>query len=84
LNAPALGPCQTCSLISPVIDIERHEDAVSVAGLVMQALFVKDDSDAKREADRNQLAETANLNGGPAPDKSLSRRDFLRGNFLRM
>ena len=38
LNEPALGTCQTCSLISPVIDIERHEDAVSIAEQVMDAL----------------------------------------------
>ena len=28
LNEPALGTCQTCSLISPVVDFERHEITV--------------------------------------------------------
>jgi [NiFe] hydrogenase assembly HybE family chaperone len=84
LNEPALGTCQTCSLISPVIDFERHEDAVKVAEQVMEALFVKDDSDAKRDADRKQMVEAARLKGEPVLDKPLSRRDFLRGSFLGM
>jgi [NiFe] hydrogenase assembly HybE family chaperone len=84
LNEPALGACQTCSLISPVIDIERHEDAVCIAEQVMAALFVADDSDAKRDAERKQMVEAARLRGEPVLDKPLSRRDFLRGSFLRM
>ena len=84
LNEPALGTCQTCSLISPVVDIGRHEDAVSVAEQVMAALFVADDSDAKRDADRKQMVEAARLKGEPVMDKPLSRRDFLRGSFLGM
>lgn len=82
LNEPALGTCQTCSLISPVVDFERHEDAVKVAEQVMEALFVKDESDAKRDADRKQMVEAARLQGEPVMDKPLSRRDFLRGSFL--
>jgi [NiFe] hydrogenase assembly HybE family chaperone len=82
LNEPALGTCQTCSLISPVVDFECHEDAVSVAEQVMAALFVKDESDAKRDADRKQMVEAARLKGEPVMDKPLSRRDFLRGSFL--
>jgi len=84
LNEPALGTCQTCSLISPVIDIERHEDAVKIAEQVMDALFVTDDSDAKRDAERKQMVEAARLRGEPVLDKPLSRRDFLRGSFLGM
>ncbi|MBI4808588.1 MAG: [NiFe]-hydrogenase assembly chaperone HybE [Nitrosomonadales bacterium] len=82
LNEPALGTCQTCSLISPVIDIGRHEDAVDVARQVMDALFVTDETDAKRDADRKQMVEAARLKGEPVLDKPLSRRDFLRGSFL--
>ena len=84
LNEPSLGGCQVCSLISPVIDVERHEDAVSIAGQVMQALFVQDDSDAARDAARKQEFEAARMKGEPVLDKELSRRDFLRGNFLGM
>lgn len=82
LNEAALGTCQTCSLISPVIDIERHEDAVKIAEQVMDALFVADDSDAKRDAERKRKMEAARLKGEPVLDKPLSRRDFLRGSFL--
>jgi len=84
LNEPALGSCQVCSLISPVIDIESHEVAVDVAGQVMQALFVTDDSDVKRDAQRKREFEEARIKGEPVLNKPLSRRDFLRGNFLGM
>ncbi|MBI5890179.1 MAG: [NiFe]-hydrogenase assembly chaperone HybE [Nitrosomonadales bacterium] len=84
LNEPELGTCQICSLISPVIDIERHEDAVGVAGQVMQALFVEDNSDRARDAERKQEFEAARMKGEPVLDKPLSRRDFLRGSFLGM
>jgi [NiFe] hydrogenase assembly HybE family chaperone len=84
LHEPALGTCQICSLISPVIDVERHEDAVSIAEQVMAALFSSDQSDQIRDAERKVKLEAARLSGEPIPmkDKTLSRRDFLRGNFL--
>jgi [NiFe] hydrogenase assembly HybE family chaperone len=84
LQESALGTCQICSLISPVIDVERHEDAVSIAEQVMAALFSSDQSDQIRDAERKVKLEAARLSGEPIPmkDKTLSRRDFLRGNFL--
>lgn len=84
LNEPALGSCQICSLISPVIDVERHEDAVSIAGQVMEALFVENKSDQQRDEERRQEFEAARMKGEPVLDKPLSRRDFLRGSFLGM
>jgi [NiFe] hydrogenase assembly HybE family chaperone len=84
LNDPALGACQICSLISPVSDVERHEDAVSIAEQVMEALFASEQSDQIRDAERKVKMEAARLNGEPIKDKTLSRRDFLRGNFLGM
>jgi [NiFe] hydrogenase assembly HybE family chaperone len=84
LNDPALGACQICSLISPVSDVERHEDAVSIAEQVMEALFASEQSDQIRDAERKVKMEAARLNGEPVQDKTLSRRDFLRGNFLGM
>lgn len=84
LNDPALGACQICSLISPVNDVERHEDAVSIAEQVMEALFASEQSDRIRDAERKVKLEAARLNGEPIKDKTLSRRDFLRGNFLGM
>jgi [NiFe] hydrogenase assembly HybE family chaperone len=86
LNDPTLGTCQICSLISPINDIERHEDAVSIAEQVMAALFSSDQSDEIRDAERKVKLEAARLSGEPVPlkDKTLSRRDFLRGSFLGM
>jgi [NiFe] hydrogenase assembly HybE family chaperone len=84
LNEPSLGSCQICSLISPVIDVATHEDALNIAKEVMVALFVEDNSDAKRDAERRAEFEAARLKGEKVLDKPLSRRDFLRGNFLGM
>jgi [NiFe] hydrogenase assembly HybE family chaperone len=84
LNETALGTCQICSLISPVVDVASQEDAVSIAAQVMEALFVSDESDAKRDADRKVQAEAARLNGEPVLKQPLSRRDFIRGAFLGM
>ena len=82
LNEPSLGTCQICSLISPVIDVERHEDAVHIAEQVMTSLFTPEKSDQVRDAERKENLEAARLNGETVKDKTLSRRDFLRGNFL--
>lgn len=84
LNDPALGTCQICSLISPVIDIERHEDAASIAEQAMEALFSSEKSGQIQDAERKAKFEAARLSGEPVLDKTLSRRDFLRGNFLGM
>jgi [NiFe] hydrogenase assembly HybE family chaperone len=84
LNEPTLGSCQTCSLISPVFDISSQEDAVRVANEVMEALFVAEQSEEKLEAERKRMQEMARLNGEPMKDEGVSRRDFLRGNFLGM
>ena len=86
LNEPALGTCQICSLISPVSDIARHEDAVSIAEQVMEALFSGEKSDQARDAEFKVKLEAARLSGEPMPmkEKTLSRRDFLRGAFLGM
>jgi [NiFe] hydrogenase assembly HybE family chaperone len=84
LNETALGTCQICSLISPVVDVANQEDAASIAGQVMEALFVSDQSDAKRDADRKVAQEAARLNGEPVLKQPLSRRDFIRGAFLGM
>jgi hypothetical protein len=79
-----LGTCHICSLISPVIDVERHEDAVRIAEQVMVELFSLEQSDQLRDAERKMKMEAARLSGEPVLDKTLTRRDFLRGNFLGM
>lgn len=82
LNEAELGACHVCSLISPVMHIESHEDAVSIAEEAMQELFVAERSDAQRDADNKAMFEAARMQGEPIKDKQLSRRDFLRGSFL--
>jgi [NiFe] hydrogenase assembly HybE family chaperone len=84
LNEPNLGTCHICSLISPVNEVRCHEDAVSIAEQVMAALFSSEQSDQVRDAERKVNLESARLGGEPVLDKPLSRRDFLRGNFLGM
>ncbi|MDO8990123.1 MAG: [NiFe]-hydrogenase assembly chaperone HybE [Sideroxyarcus sp.] len=84
LNETALGTCQICSLISPVVEVASHEDAVGIAKQVMEALFVEDNSDLKRDAERKVQMEAARLNGEPVLKQPLLRRDFIRGAFLGM
>jgi len=82
LNEPALGSCQVCSLISPVIDYENQEDAVTVARQVMEALFVPAPVEPKRAATREDMLKNAQPMTESGLKKPLSRRDFLRGAFL--
>lgn len=84
LNEAELGACHICSLISPVMHIESHEEAVNIAEEAMQALFVSERSDEQRDADNKSMFEAARMQGEPIKDKQLSRRDFLRGSFLGM
>ena len=57
---------------------------MSIAGQVMEALFVENKSDQQRDEERKQEFEAARMKGEPVLEKSLSRRDFLRGSFLGM
>lgn len=69
-----IGEYQMCSLFSPALEFADHESARLVAQLAREALF--DPANAEQPA-----AEP----GSPllAPDAPLSKRDFLRGRFLR-
>jgi glutathione S-transferase len=67
-----------------VIDVVSQEDAVSVAGQVMEALFVEHKPDQQRDEERKQEFEAARMKGEPILEKPISRRDFLRGGFLGM
>jgi [NiFe] hydrogenase assembly HybE family chaperone len=82
LNEPALGSCQICSLISPVNDIQTHEEAVTIARQVMEALFVPAQAALNGEADRKAMLSNAQPMIESGLKKPLSRRDFLRGAFL--
>jgi [NiFe] hydrogenase assembly HybE family chaperone len=82
LNEPALGTCQTCSLISPLIDFQSQDDAVTVARQVMEALFVPAPVESKRVVTREDMLKNAQPMTESGLKKPLSRRDFLRGSFL--
>ena len=82
LNEAALGACQIRSLISPVIDVESQEDAVNIARQVMEALFVPAPAAPANDAESRKMSEAARQHGEPMRENEVSRRDFLRGNFL--
>lgn len=71
-----LGAYQFCSLFSPALQFEQHEDARNTALAVMQALLVASPDAAAASA------EQARLSGQPLLEQPLSRRGFLRGGFL--
>ena len=76
--------CQTCSLLSPIIDIKTQDDAVAIARQLMAALFVPAPAEKVRAATLSEMLETAQPMVAPVLKESLSRRDFLRGGFLGM
>lgn len=78
-----IGQYQMCSLFSPALEFADHATARLVAQLVLQALF--DPANAPDEA-----LDPADIDvPGPlartlaAADAPLSKREFLRGGFLR-
>ena len=73
LDEAGLGPCQMCSLFSPVTQFATQDDAVAVAREVMQSLFVAPGAQAGSQA-AVQSAEAA---------PTWSRRDFFRGRSAR-
>ena len=77
-----VGEYQMCSLISPLLDFADHATAREVAELARDALL--DPANAP-------VPETAGEDPGPGPltrikeqaRAPMSKRDFLRGRFLR-
>jgi [NiFe] hydrogenase assembly HybE family chaperone len=78
LNEPAIGTCHICSLISPVMEFDTHDEAVAVAQEIMKDLF----SDQKSEDDLATRIDEARLKGEAISQQNMSRRDFLRMPFL--
>jgi [NiFe] hydrogenase assembly HybE family chaperone len=70
-----IGDYQMCSLFSPALDFADHESARLVAQLAREALFNPENAE-------EPACEPASAGLGPqgAP---MSKRDFLRGRFLR-
>jgi [NiFe] hydrogenase assembly HybE family chaperone len=79
---PQVGEYRMCSLFSPALDFKEHEAAVLVATLALSSLL----DPANADTPDAQPAEA-----GPGPltrieqkaDEPMSKRDFLRGRFLR-
>jgi [NiFe] hydrogenase assembly HybE family chaperone len=78
LNEPALGTCHMCSLISPVIEFDTHDEAVAVAQEIMKDLF----SEQTSKEDLATRIDEARLKGEAISQQNMSRRDFLRMPFL--
>jgi [NiFe] hydrogenase assembly HybE family chaperone len=81
LGEAALGACQTCSLLSPVIDIHTQADAIQIAEQVMEALFIPQMA-APRTATIDEMLEMPQPMPKVISNEPLSRRAFLRGGFL--
>jgi len=82
----AVGEYQMCSLISPVLELPDHATARQVAELARAALL--DPANAP-VPETPRAAEDAELRPGPIAQikeqaaAPMSKRDFLRGRFLR-
>jgi [NiFe] hydrogenase assembly HybE family chaperone len=80
-----VGEYQMCSLISPVLDLPDHATARAVAELARAALL----DPANAPVPDVPVTEAADDKPGPIAQiaeqaaKPLSKRDFLRGRFLR-
>jgi [NiFe] hydrogenase assembly HybE family chaperone len=78
LNEPLIGTCHMCSMISPVMEFETHDEAVAVAQEIMVGLF----TDQKSQEDLATRIDDARLKGETISQQNMSRRDFLRMPFL--
>jgi [NiFe] hydrogenase assembly HybE family chaperone len=74
LNEPAIGTCQTCSLISPVTEFATHDEALAVARGMMAGLFTES---GRMDAPASMMG-SARTAGESGSHKNISRRDFLR------
>jgi [NiFe] hydrogenase assembly HybE family chaperone len=82
---PVVGEYQMCSLFSPAMEIEDHATARMVAQLARAALFdagnaEEPDTDAATD-DRSEPGPLARME--QQADAPMSKREFLRGRFLR-
>lgn len=82
----AVGEYQMCSLISPVLELPDHATARQVAELARAALL--DPANAPVPETPTATEDAAHLPGPIAQIKEqatapMSKRDFLRGRFLR-
>ena len=77
----AVGEYQMCSLISPLLDIPDHATAREVALLARAALLDPANAPLPDVAEEEKPGPLARLE--EQAEAPLSKRDFLRGRFLR-
>ena len=96
---PGIGPYQQCSLFSPMFDFPDQDTALATATAVMEALYDAENRDPLRsheqEIARIWRGESAEPQADTHPEQSaqqplkqrlekpMSRRAWLRGDFLR-
>jgi len=76
------GEYRMCSLFSPAMEFEDHAAAELVARLARQALFDASLDEAARTPAGESSTDTLAQIGEQAA-RPMSKRDFLRGRFLR-
>lgn len=76
-----LGEYRMCSLFSPALEFEDHTTAEMVARLAREALF--DATLDETAAPANQSSADTPAQIGEQAARPMSKRDFLRGRFLR-
>jgi [NiFe] hydrogenase assembly HybE family chaperone len=81
----AVGEYQMCSLISPVLELPDHATAREVAVLARAALFDPANAPVPDEPNRahDEPGPGAIEQLGKQAHAPMSKRDFLRGRFLR-
>jgi len=75
-----IGRYQVCTLFSPMARFTDQETAVATAGAVLRGLVGEERRDPAVAADTAGKGEAAEPQ--PLEERSLSRRDLLRGRFL--
>lgn len=77
----AVGEYQMCSLISPVLHVPDHATAREIARLARDALLDEANAPVPEVPDAEKPGPLAHLK--EQAEAPLSKRDFLRGRFLR-
>jgi len=80
-----IGRYQVCTLFSPMSRFADQETAVATAEAVLRGLIGEERRDSAATADAADKTAATEASG-PEPrleERSLSRRDLLRGRFLR-
>ena len=86
---PGIGPYQSCSLFSPVLEFTDHAVAVATAAAAMEALFSPGEEPAGSAllaGGGSEVEETKSRSIDPAAgndERLLSRRALLRGGCAR-